>query len=198
MTSAPEKFREPVKPLHRRKDAAYRDAWKKRGEVLGIVSNIARKVDRIECVLDGAPSISDESLFHTAVDLLVYCLKCETYLADHDTSVAEMLLGQHETEGSYIDEPEGFEYLLCRLNFAELETENTTAADPGKRISTQLHELELCFSGVNASESVSRRLARLEDLIRSCVRFIATLKRENDLAFQRFVGLQLRGSSNAS
>ena len=40
------KFREAVRQLHRRKDAAYRDAWKKRGEVLSILANIARKVDR--------------------------------------------------------------------------------------------------------------------------------------------------------
>jgi hypothetical protein len=88
------KFREAVRQLHRRKDAAYRDAWKKRGEVLSILANIARKVDRLEYVLDGAPTTQDESLFDTAVDLLVYALKYQTYLADQDKRVAVTLFAQ--------------------------------------------------------------------------------------------------------
>jgi hypothetical protein len=35
-------FREAVTRLHRAKDAAYRDAWKRRGEVIFIIANIAR------------------------------------------------------------------------------------------------------------------------------------------------------------
>ncbi len=47
-------FREVVTRLHRVKDAAYRDAWKRRGEVISILANIARKVDRLEYGLGGA------------------------------------------------------------------------------------------------------------------------------------------------
>jgi hypothetical protein len=47
MTSDAE-FREAVRRLHRAKDAAYRDAWKRRGEVISILANIARKVDQVE------------------------------------------------------------------------------------------------------------------------------------------------------
>jgi hypothetical protein len=57
--------------MHREKDAAYRDAWKKRGEVLSILANIARKVDRLEYVLGGALATRDESLLDTTVDLFV-------------------------------------------------------------------------------------------------------------------------------
>src|SRR5260370_15928262 len=49
-------FREAVARLHRAKDAVYRDAWKRRGEVISILANIARKVDRLEYGLDGAPA----------------------------------------------------------------------------------------------------------------------------------------------
>jgi hypothetical protein len=74
-----------IDSLHRRKDAAYGNAWKKRGEVLSIVANIARKVDRLENVVQGAFS-DDETALDTAVDLLVYCLKYETFLADQDAA----------------------------------------------------------------------------------------------------------------
>ncbi|MGH8908464.1 MAG: hypothetical protein ACRD0K_18645 [Egibacteraceae bacterium] len=71
-------FRDAVGRLHREKDAAYRDAWKKRGEVLSVLANIARKVDWLEHVLDGAPTTRDGSPLDTAVDLFVYALKCQT------------------------------------------------------------------------------------------------------------------------
>jgi hypothetical protein len=38
--------------LHRHKDAAYGDAWRKRGEVIAIFANMARKYDRL-CVYAG-------------------------------------------------------------------------------------------------------------------------------------------------
>ncbi len=64
-------FREAVARLHRAKDAVYRDAWKRRGEVISILANIARKVDRLEYGLDGAPATAGESWLDTAVDLPV-------------------------------------------------------------------------------------------------------------------------------
>jgi hypothetical protein len=38
-----DEFREAVRRLHRAKDAGYRDAWKRRGEAISILANIARK-----------------------------------------------------------------------------------------------------------------------------------------------------------
>jgi len=64
-------FSEAVRRLHEAKAAAYRGAWKRRGEVLSILANIARKVDRLECALDGAAVTPDEARLDTAIDLLV-------------------------------------------------------------------------------------------------------------------------------
>ena len=50
--------------------------------MISILANIARKVDRLEYGLDGAPATAGESWLDTAVDLLVYCLKYQAYLAD--------------------------------------------------------------------------------------------------------------------
>lgn len=68
-----------IRRLHHGKNAAYRDAWKKRGELISILANIARKVDRLEYVVDGGPTTVDEPVWDTAVDLLVYALKYQTY-----------------------------------------------------------------------------------------------------------------------
>lgn len=60
--------------LHAEKNAAYGDSWKKRGEMLGIMANIARKVDRLG-VSGGGDTAAD-----TAIDLLVYLIKYNMWL----------------------------------------------------------------------------------------------------------------------
>lgn len=70
--------------LHRPKDKAYGDAWRKRGEVLSIFSNIARKYDRLCIALtEDAPSRA-ENLTDTVADLAVYSAKYLTWLAEKD------------------------------------------------------------------------------------------------------------------
>ena len=65
-----------VADLHDEKNAAYGDSWKRRGEMLGIMANIARKVDRL------GTSDSSETAMDTAVDLLVYLVKYRLWLDD--------------------------------------------------------------------------------------------------------------------
>lgn len=96
--------------LHRAKHAAYGPSWKKRGELLGIMANVARKADRLEALAGGAPE-GDESLLDTAVDLFVYCLKYETYLADLDSTVARKLFAS-TVRPPFSDGTEPFEHLL--------------------------------------------------------------------------------------
>ena len=64
-----EAFLDYVTKLHSEKHAAYGDSWKKRGELLSILPNIARKVDRL------GVSDNNESATDTAVDLFVYLAK---------------------------------------------------------------------------------------------------------------------------
>lgn len=63
--------------LHREKHAAYGDSWKRRGEMLGIMANIARKVDRL-----GGAETSDETAADTAIDLMVYLAKYRVWIDD--------------------------------------------------------------------------------------------------------------------
>ena len=67
-------FRAYVAQLHATKDAAYGDSWKKRGEMMSILPNIFRKVDRLGKTDD------TETAVDTAVDLLVYLIKYADWL----------------------------------------------------------------------------------------------------------------------
>lgn len=100
--------------LHREKTQAYGNSWKKRGEQIGILANIARKVDRLERVCNGGETTRDESLLDTANDLLVYSVKYETFLADQSAAAAAYLFDQDlpSIERPISDGLSGFEFLI--------------------------------------------------------------------------------------
>lgn len=78
MTETVEELTAEIAALHDTKHAAYGDSWKRRGETLGILANIARKVDRLGKTDD------TETALDTAVDLLVYLMKYESWLRDQE------------------------------------------------------------------------------------------------------------------
>lgn len=65
-----------VSDLHAEKHLAYGDSWKKRGEMLGIMANLARKIDRLG-VSGGGDTAAD-----TAIDLLAYAIKYRLWLSE--------------------------------------------------------------------------------------------------------------------
>lgn len=69
---------------HDEKHQAYGDSWKRRGEMLGIMANIARKVDRL-----GGSETADETSADTAMDLMVYLAKYRAWLTDSELAVDE-------------------------------------------------------------------------------------------------------------
>src|ERR1700724_374555 len=68
--------------LHSYKTVGYGDAWRKRGELLSIFTNLARKYDRLVVALDEGVRSSDERMPDTAGDLCVYAAKYLTWLAE--------------------------------------------------------------------------------------------------------------------
>jgi hypothetical protein len=68
--------------LHAHKNAGYGDAWRKRGELLSIFTNLARKYDRLVIALDEGVDATDERTLDTAGDLCVYVAKYLTWLAE--------------------------------------------------------------------------------------------------------------------
>ncbi len=68
--------------LHRHKDAAYGDAWRKRGEVIAIFANMARKYDRLTVAFEEQRPAATEPLADTVGDLCVYAGKYVTWIAE--------------------------------------------------------------------------------------------------------------------
>jgi hypothetical protein len=180
-----DEFREAVRRLHRAKDAAYRDAWKRRGEVISILANIARKVDRLEYGLDAAPATPDESWADTAVDLLVYCLKYQSYLADQDAGTAARLFGGSGVPPPYSDGPAGFEALLSRMDPTAVMAPGQPTGEATRLVVARFAELETCFDQAASTQPVSARLARLRALTDAAVSLAGALRREHAQAYAR-------------
>lgn len=137
----PSAFIEEVIRLHNEKDAAYGSSWKRRGEMLGIMANIARKVDRL-----GNGETADETSADTATDLLVYLAKYAAWLQDESssdtTATANDVLRKVdlETQGVLRDQTATEEFL--RKEFDTLEQAVTSQHHDVKVavVSNMLHE----------------------------------------------------------
>ena len=187
MSSASATFREAVAALHREKDSAYRDAWKRRGEIVSIIANIARKVDRIEYSSEGARVGSNETVLDTAIDLFVYCLKYQTFLADLDTVLAEQLFGTTEMGGPYSNGRAGFEVVLARTDLAGLCEPSVTSNSGIAEVIACFSALEACFGGLDAKQPIGTRLRMVQALTAASVRLIGALHKEQAEAYRNFL-----------
>lgn len=76
--------------LHDHKTVGYGNAWRKRGELLSIFTNLARKYDRLTVALDDRIASQDEPLLlDTAADLCVYSAKYLSWLAETEPAAFE-------------------------------------------------------------------------------------------------------------
>jgi hypothetical protein len=182
-----EEFREAVRRLHRAKDAAYRDAWKRRGEVISILANIARKVDRLEYGLDGAPATAGESWLDTAADLLVYYLKYQAYLADLDRETATRLFGGSSIRAPYSDGPPGFEAPLSQADLGPIAVAGQPAAEAARCVTSRFGELEACFRDVSSTQPLPVRLARVQALTDAAAVLAGALRREHAQTYAGFI-----------
>ncbi|GAA1793848.1 hypothetical protein GCM10009811_18270 [Nostocoides veronense] len=107
-------LRAALKRLHASKTAVYGDSWKRRGEVLGVMANIARKVDRLNIIsqeMGKARGTADENILDTAIDLYIYVVKYATFLAD----AGEFHPAVDITASTWSDGTEGFDAVLDSL-----------------------------------------------------------------------------------
>lgn len=132
-----------LRALHRRKNAAYGDSWKRRGELMGVLANVARKVDRLANT--GSTHTDDpEQWTDTVADLGIYLIKYMTFLADADAAVADLLFAGSAT-GKWSDDVTGFERLLANLDPEDVEprTGITRLADAFDRLETGVRKDDL-------------------------------------------------------
>jgi hypothetical protein len=102
--------------LHRLKDRAYRDAWRKRGEVVGVFANIARKYDRLEIAIGEVDDSTLETLGDTTGDLCIYTGKYLTWLAEtHPEAFEPHRRISHASEYAAMLGPEALERVLAEL-----------------------------------------------------------------------------------
>ncbi len=182
-------FRTAVRHLHAEKDAAYGPAWKRRGELISVLANLARKVDRLEQVAAGALATRDENVLDTAVDLLVYALKYQTYLADQDAEVAAYLFGT--VQPPYSDGRGGFEVLLDALALTALDDAWTApgVAEASAGVVAAFNELERCFAEPHAPTPVGERLNRAITLTAAAIQVVAALCRETSALYRDFLAV---------
>lgn len=155
-------FRATVERLHRSKDASYGTSWKRRGELISVMSNIARKVDRLELIAAGARPTADENSLDTAIDLYVYALKYLTYLADADPAALHALLPAQQDGPPWSDGTAGVDHLLATTDLSVIDTgPRDSATHIITTILTTFAELEACFptAGDPAPADVRAHLA---------------------------------------
>lgn len=121
LPETPISFVAKVIALHNEKHEAYGDSWCRRGEMLGILANVARKVDR----LSGGET-SDETRADTAQDLFVYLAKYAAWLrtsGENDADRANRIM-REVASGMYSEwEKLTDDFLVSALtsNFGRLE-----------------------------------------------------------------------------
>src|SRR5699024_5748144 len=110
--------------MQKAKHESYGNSWKKRGETLGVLANIARKTDRL------GKSDDYETALDTAADLLIYLIKYDLFLydlslgTDRSDSSSWVALGLQNTllgEGHLDSKDVSAEELAARLNEHILE-----------------------------------------------------------------------------
>lgn len=181
------RFREVVRRLHREKDAAYGNSWKRRGELISVLANIARKVDRLEQAAAGAPAMRDENPLDTAVDLLVYSMKYQTYLADRDAEVAAHLFGS--ARPPFSDGRGGFEALLDALDLGALDDTHPIATVPATSagVVAAFNDLERCFAEPQTPAPAGERLRRAVILTTAAIQVVAALRRGRPPLYRDFL-----------
>jgi len=132
--------------LHRHKSAAYGDAWRKRGEVISIFANLARKYDRLVRALAEDTPATAEPLIDTVADLCVYSGKYVTWLAETQSSAFATVAPRLDpSRASAEDEGGGLEAVLSALGDWEVATAKpppTDAEEAAARIRRAFEELE--------------------------------------------------------
>jgi len=78
-----------LKEIHAKKSATYGDSWKKRGELVSVFGNVARKFDRLENLASDLQLWSSaqkgetiENIEDTVIDLAVYSILWCTFLVE--------------------------------------------------------------------------------------------------------------------
>jgi hypothetical protein len=153
--------------LHTHKNAGYGNAWRKRGELLSIFTNLARKYDRLVVALDEDVDAADERNLDTAGDLCVYAAKYLTWLAERSpedfdavsipsaedcadrggTEAVDVVLGAIKVPAGDVAES----WAAVKVAFEPLETGLIAQGDGGEQSLSWQRKVELAWEVAGSS-----------------------------------------------
>jgi hypothetical protein len=161
------------------KDRAYGSAWKRRGELVSVLPNIARKSDRLEAIVTTAGGkVSGETMLDTAIDLLVYVEKYRLFLAEELDEGALLPPGAPQPLS---DHDANFDVLVDRLDLAVGD----------QSVEELVHQIvgrfDTCWRRAEAEVSRTERLSVAGMLAESAGRLVARLVADDKATVVRFV-----------
>lgn len=170
-----------IKVLHARKDKSYGAAWKRRGERISVLPNVARKVDRLVVFVRTQAEIQDEPIVDTAIDLLVYCGKYLLFLADLDLGLLPKLQIA-APEHPLSDHTESFDQLLDQVDLEESDMSNLA-----ELISAIEQTFETLWPMADTESTPAERFALAFSLWRNAAKLVALIAREQSGAVKKFI-----------
>jgi hypothetical protein len=181
-SNLPSAFKSAVKRLHAVKDRAYSSAWKRRGELVSILPNIARKSDRLETIVTTGAKLSGETMLDTAIDLLVYVQKYRLFLAEELDEGALLPPGSPQPLS---DHDANFDVLVDRL---DLGVGNQSVEELVREI---VDRFDTCWHRAEAGVSGVERLSVAGLLADSAGQLVARLVADDKSVAARFVQSEL-------
>lgn len=165
-----QRFKQSIKRLHARKDRLYGAAWKRRGELVSVLPNVARKIDRLEVFLRDGYRAGDEAVLDTAIDLYVYATKYRLLLEERDDPSG---LLPPDAAVPFSDHDANFEGLIDRDGFEAGDAD----PEPAIRNAVEIFERLWHSATDGASLTVIRDLSdQLRDAARRIVADSACVK----------------------
>jgi hypothetical protein len=145
--------------LHEFKDSKYQDAWRKRGELIGIFANVARKYDRLEIAQSEFNPDQAEPRADTAADLCVYSIKYITWLIEHDPVAADAIVAADTEHWSGVHGHAAVANALTQLALEQPQPP-ASLSEAFAMVAGPFHSLEeILVSQKDASNSTKARLA---------------------------------------
>lgn len=152
-------FRRYIDELHRSKAKAYRGSWRKRGEFISILANIARKADRLG-VAGGGDTSAD-----TVIDFFVYLMLYRLWLTEVEGAPAPIdNLEAPEAGEEYIEDNAA--RLLAVINPAVEEVTDESLYEAYERLE-ELAEAGSEHRYEHVDELLPRAMARAFELWRA-------------------------------
>ncbi|MBN9586111.1 MAG: hypothetical protein J0G34_12055 [Afipia sp.] len=180
---AADEFKHAIKKLHAEKDKAYGGAWKRRGELVSILPNIARKADRLENLMQTSTTMRGEALLDTVIDLYVYAEKYRLFLAE---GLEDGGLVPNNAPKPYSDHDANFDILVDRL---DLEPPSQSTRE---LISDVVIRFDACWHNAEAGAGTAERFELASLLAEATGALIARVVADDTVSLARFVRSEVR------